>query len=93
MFLSIEDVPDFRLDPPECRCARHPDECGCEHCHECRAHNPLEWNVEPECDFCLIELSQWIHENTDLPFCAYPEFCSYAPTCRPKGVSHDRKIA
>lgn len=52
----------------------HPGDCLCELCHE---HNWDEWSVYPECDECLNQLSQWIHENTDIEYCMIPEVCTY----------------
>lgn len=53
----------------------HVSTCNCESCHI--GHKWNEWTVEPECDGCLADLSQWIHENTDYPNCAYPDVCEY----------------
>jgi hypothetical protein len=56
---------------------------------------------EPTCDWCLIELAEWIHEYTDFGGCPYPALCDYSPACdkqfkttmRRKGFTREQKIA
>lgn len=68
---SLCDTPHYAND-------NHSGDCLCELCHE---HNGLEWNVYPECEGCLRDLAQWIHENTDFPGCPIPEVCQYSKAC------------
>lgn len=75
------EVSDYKLDPPECRCARDGDDCTCDHCHECKGHKWRDSAREPKCEWCLIELAQWIHEDTDFPGCPYPALCDYSAAC------------
>jgi hypothetical protein len=58
-------VSDYRLEPTECICNRHREECGCRECHEHKEHYWRDWKFYPPCEWCLLELSGWLAENTD----------------------------
>lgn len=70
----------------------HSQECLCEMCHD---HGDWqEWTVYPECDGCLQQMSQWIHENTDFSGCAEPELCGYYKWCgHPELTPQHREVA
>jgi len=63
--MALLDVADYKLDPSDCGCSRHPEECGCDHCHECKEHSWQQWNIYPECETCLLDLSLWLADHTD----------------------------
>lgn len=55
--------------------------CETPHFEEVHEHDWRGWNVYPECDGCLRDLAQYIHEETDFIGCPIPELCEYAPAC------------
>jgi len=62
---ALLDVVDFNLNPPECYCERHKEECDCDHCHAHKNHDWREWRVYPECELCENEMYEWLAQNTD----------------------------
>lgn len=65
----------------------HSSNCLCEMCHE---HDFAQYMGYPDCcEGCLDTLSQWIHENTDLPRCQFPELCTYSKECKNNLEAHD----
>lgn len=39
----------------------HAEECGCKTCH--KFHDWREWNIYPECKFCVAEMRQFWQEK------------------------------
>ena len=70
---SLCETPHYENDD-------HSEECLCELCHD----HFEDWQnyTYPECEGCLNAMSHWIHENTDLVGCQFPELCDYSRACK-----------
>lgn len=61
--MATMNMEDYGWNPPVCWCQEwkggHPEECGCDHCHECREHNWRDWNGEPACELCMDDMREY----------------------------------